>query len=150
MQAQSITITLKFEGATAYTNNVTALVLGNMVSPENGSSWSTAPNGNNPWTWNNDHESGKQSNVNAFGLMANYKYNGTEATALSQLVIDPTNVSEADLEVIAELSTAAIDDDKGNTVLRFKSVTVNGVENATVANIKDWGNGSQPASTFYK
>lgn len=150
MQAQTIKITFKFEGATAYTKNVTDLVLGNMVDPISGVSWSTATDGNNPWTWNNNNESGKNSNVNTFGLMANYKLSQVETTAFSQLVIDPTNVPAADLEVIAELSTAAIGGHEGNTILRFKSVTVNGVENNTVAYVSDWGaNKPQPASTFY-
>lgn len=145
MQAQTIKITLKFEGATAYTENVTALVLGNMIDPVSGVSWSTAPDGNNPWTWHKG-----SGNVNTFGLMANYKLSQIETTAFSQLVINPTNVPTGDLDVVAELSTAAIDGDKGNTVLRFKSVTVNGTENDAVAYVKDWGTDKpQPSSTFY-
>ena len=144
MQAQTITITLKVEGATAYTKDVTALIFGNMVDPTTGQSWSTSPDGDNPYVWNNDG-----SNANKFGLMANYKYNDVEATVLSQLVINPTDVPEGDLTIVAEVSTAYIGD-KGNTVLRFKSATVNGEENSNIASISDWGTDKpQPTSTFY-
>lgn len=147
MTAKTIKITLKSEGASAYTNDVTDLVLGNMVSPQDGSFWSDAPAGNNPWTWDNDGE----GNAHAFGIMGNYKYKGTEETALSKLVIDPTALVEGDgnWDVVAELSTAAIDGDKGNTLLRFKSVTVNGAVIPEAAYVDNWGNGSQPDSTFY-
>jgi hypothetical protein len=149
MQAQTITITFEAAGATAYTKEVTALGAGNMVDPTTGVSWSTSPDGDNPYVWNNNNESGKNSNVNTFGLMANYKHNGVEATVLSQLVINPTDVPEGDITIVAKVSTAYIGD-KGNTVLRFKSATVNGQEINSIASVSDWGSDKpQPASTFY-
>ena len=144
MSAQTITITFKAEGATAYTANVTALACGNMVDPKTGQNWSTTPDGDNPYVWNNDG-----SNANKFGLMANYKYNDVESTALSQLVIDPTQIS-GDVTIVAELCTAAIGGDKGNTVLRFDTATVNGEENTAVASVAVWGSDKeQPHSEFY-
>ncbi|WP_430412752.1 hypothetical protein [Kordia sp.] len=145
MSAQTITITFKATGATAYTANVTALEAGNMVDPKTGQNWSTTPDGQNPYVWNNDG-----SNANKFGLMANYKYNNVEKTAFSQLVIDPTQIS-GNVEIVAELCTAAIGGDKGNTILRFDSATVNGEENTAVASVAVWGSDKpQPHSEFYK
>lgn len=144
MSAQQITIKFKAEGATAYTAKVTGLSAGNMVDPTTGVNWSTTPDGENPYVWSNDGD-----NANKFGLMGNYQYNGVEATAFSQLVIDPTQIS-GDVEVVAELCTAAIDGDKGNTILRFKSATVNGEANEAVASVSDWGTAKpQPSSEFY-
>lgn len=144
MSAQQITITFKAEGATAYTSEVTGLSAGNMVDPVTGQNWSTTPDGDNPYVWNNDG-----SNANKFGLIGNYKYNEVEATAFSQLVIDPTQIS-GNVEVVAELCTAAIEGDKGNTILRFKSATVNGEVNDAVASVADWGSDKpQPKSNFY-
>ncbi|WP_046755498.1 hypothetical protein [Kordia jejudonensis] len=144
MSAQQITITFKAEGATAYTANVTNLSAGNMVDPSSGVSWSTQPDGQNPYVWYNDGQ-----NANKFGLMANYTYNGEVATAFSQLVIDPTKIS-GNVAIEAELCTAAIDGDEGNTILRFKSATVNGEANEAVASVSDWGSDKpQPPSEFY-
>lgn len=142
MAASSITISFKAEGSPSYLDGVTGLGVGNMVDPVTGQFWYQPPS-SNPWTWNNDG-----SNVKTFGLMSNYKYEGVEKTAFSKLVIDPAALS-GDVNIEATLCTCAIDGVTGNPILRFKTVTVNGSENAAVT-IDDWGTEKpQPSCDFY-
>lgn len=143
MAASSITISFKAEGSPSYLNDVSGLVVGNMVDPVTGVFWYQPNPATNPWTWNNDG-----SNVKKFGLMANYKHNQVETTAFAQLIIDPTALS-GDVTVEATLCTCAIDGATGNPVLRFKSATVNGGANDAVS-IGDWGtNKPQPSCDFF-
>lgn len=141
--SNTIIISYQAEGSEAYLEGVSELVIGSMVNPETGA-FEYQPPAENPWTWQNDG-----SNNVAFGLMANYKYNGTETTALSKVVIDPTKLSGTD-DVNVILYTAAVDGDEGNTLLRFKSVIVNGEEDPEAAFINEWGTEKpQPSSEFY-
>ena len=144
MSATSIIIKLKREGSAEYLSHVTGLVFGNMVDPSTGIFWSPAHAGNSPWTWTNTG-----TNDTEFGLMANYKFNGEEKTAFGIVTIDPT-VLTGNCVVKVELCTAAIDGDEHNSILRFKSVTVNGLEDSAAADVKDWGaEKPQPKSAFY-
>lgn len=132
MAASSITIKFEAEGSPSYLANVTDLVVGNMVDPSTGVFWYQPEPATNPWVWNNNGD-----NVKAFGLMANYKYNGTETTAYSKVVIDPTQMS-GDVTVVATLCTCAIDGATGNPILKFKSATIDGAPNPAVF-VDDWG-----------
>jgi hypothetical protein len=140
--ASSIKITFKAEGCIDYTKDVTDLVLGNMVNPTT-HAWEYGPIDMNPWTWNIE-----PNNQNAFALMANYTYKGGAApkTAYSEVVIDPTQMGTGDHEVIVTLETAAILDSKENTILRFKSATLDGQESPLVS-VKVYPDQSE--STFY-
>lgn len=143
MSASSVSISFKAVGSADYLANVTDLVVGNMVDPVTGQYWFD-PAPSNPWVWNNDG-----SNAKAFGLMANYKYNGEEKTAFSKVVIDPTKMAEGDFTVEVTLCTCAIDGKTGNPILRIQSATVNGVENDEQAYVNDWGTDKpQPSCDF--
>jgi hypothetical protein len=140
----SITVTYETEGNPTYLAGVTDLVIGNLVNPATGV-WEFTPNPmSNPWTWSPDGN----NNV-AFGLMGQYNETGTAETALSKVVIDPNQI-EGGSTVVVKLCTAGVDGHDGNTLLRFKSVTVNGKVNPSQAYVDQWGTSkSQPASTFY-
>jgi len=141
MAATSIEIKLVMQGGGDYQEGVSGLVVGNMVDPKTGQFW-FGPCDANPWIWHNDN-----SNVNSFALMANYAYGNVERTAFSQVVIEPQNMAEGHHTVIAILETADIEGSDTNQILRFKSVTLDGSASHDV-NIKEWGNGKQPASNF--
>ncbi|MCC2603776.1 hypothetical protein [Planctobacterium marinum] len=141
MAATSIEIKLVMQGGGDYQEGVSGLVVGNLVDPNTGEYW-YGPCDANPWTWHNEG-----SNVNSFALMANYAYGNNEATAFSQLVIEPQNLSAGNHKVVAVLETADIEGSDTNQILRFKSVTLDGAASHDV-NITEWGNGQQPTSTF--
>jgi hypothetical protein len=124
--ATSITITFKAEGCSTYINQVSGLLVGNMVDPKTQQYW-YGPCLNNPWTWNNDG-----TNCNAFALLGNYFINSTPTTAYSEVVIDPTQMGAGAHEVVVTLYTAAIDDDKSNSILMFRSATLDGKASAAV------------------
>lgn len=141
MAATSIEIKFVMQGGGDYQSGVSGIVVGNMVDPTTGKYW-YGPCGGNPWTWNNDG-----SNANSFALMANYVYANKEATAFSQVVIEPQNMSEGNHTVVAVLETADIEGSDTNQILRFKSVTLDGAASHDV-NVTEWGTGQQPASNF--
>lgn len=141
MAASSIEISFMMQGGDSYQKGVTGLAMGNMVDPTTGASWYQPP-AVNPWSWENE---GK--NIKTFAMMANYQYKGTEATAFSQVVIDPGAISEGAHKVVAVLETAMIGGSDSNEILRFKGVTLDG-EVSDAVSVTDWGNGQQPASVF--
>ena len=138
--ASSLNITFKAEGCETYLNDVTGLTIGNMVDPTTGVYW-YGPIDENPWTWNND-----ETNLKKFGLMCNYSYNGVAKTAYSLVSIDPTVMMSGSHEVVITLQTAAIQDDKENSILKFKSATVDGSNNPSVSMNKYPG---EEDATFY-
>ena len=138
--ASQITITLVTEGCKTYLKDVTSLVVGNMVSPETGKYWA-GPMDKNPWIWTNEG-----TNANAFALMANYKHEDTETTALSEIVIDPTKLKSGIYEVVLTLHTAEIG--PGNFILKAKSATLDGKKDSLGAiKIQEWP--KQPDASFY-
>ncbi|MFT6921909.1 MAG: hypothetical protein ACJA1C_000907 [Crocinitomicaceae bacterium] len=139
--ASSIKIKFQMEGSKPYLQDVSGLTIGNMVDPTTQAYW-YGPIDENPWTWNND-----ETNLKKFALMCNYSYNGTEKTAYSEVVIDPTTMATGAHEVIVTLQTAAILDDKENSILKFKSATVDGKSNDSVYE-QPYPN--QSAATFYE
>ncbi|MEO1260811.1 MAG: hypothetical protein AAFZ15_18575 [Bacteroidota bacterium] len=144
MAASSITILLKAQGNPPYLQQVSSLVVGNMVDPVTGQFWYQPPAAN-PWIWENTG-----TNARSFGLMANYKLDGVEKTAFSKVVIDPTTMAEGEHHVEVTLCTAAVGGSVDNLILRFKDVSVDGVPNGPGATINEWGTDKpQPPSEFY-
>ncbi|TRX35530.1 hypothetical protein FNW52_10850 [Flavobacterium sp. ZT3R18] len=121
--ATTINIAFQATGCQTYLNNVTGLIIGNMVAPCGGGFWYNVSSAT--WTWNNDG-----TNVNAFGLMGNYQFSGEEETAYGMIVIDPTQLAPGTYDVLVTLSTAQIG--PGNNILMFQGATVNGKPSATV------------------
>lgn len=142
--SKSITINFKSAGCSTYLNDVSDLIIGNMVEPGTNNFWSNIPPGGGPasssWTWEDDG-----SNENAFGLMGNYKYQGTETTALSMIVIDPTKFPSGDNTVEVTLYTAEIG--PGNNILKFREALVNGSSQADAAYPDTYP--GEPAASFY-
>lgn len=141
--ATSIQITFSAAGCSTYLDQVTDLIIGNMVAPGTNTNWSRIPpNPNEPtsntWTWVNEGQG-----TQAFGLMGNYKYNGVEATALDMVVIDPGKLEAGNYQVEVVLYTAEIG--PGNNILKFRSATING--NPAAAYLDTWP--GQPSAEFY-
>lgn len=142
--ASQVTVDYLMEGNSEYLSKVSDLVVGNMVDPITGNYWA-GPFNNNPWTWENNG-----SNCKEFALMGNYKYDATEETALSKVVINPAAFGPGAHNVTVVLCTAAVNGDKSNTILRLKSATVDGEPQPTKAFINEWRTSKdQPSSEFY-
>lgn len=142
--ATSITIKFESAGCKTYLKDVSNLIIGNMVQPGTTNFWSKIPPPNgtpasDTWTWVNTG-----TNLTAFGLMGNYQYSGTETTALSMIVIDPTKLPPGNYNVLVTLHTAEIG--TGNNILMFEKATVNGAPNKSVYTTTYPG---QPNATFY-
>lgn len=138
--ASSLNITFKAEGSQDYLKDVTDLTIGNMVDPATQTFW-YGPIDKNPWIWMNDGTNSKK-----FALMCNYNYNGTAKTAYSEVVIDPDTMLGGSHDVVVTLQTAAILDEKSNSILMFKSATVDG-NSSTSVSVQQFPN--QSAATFY-
>lgn len=99
--------------------NVSQVVLGNMVDPEEGGDWSSAPDGKSSWKWKNDGD-----NVKKFAVMVNFKggvpasKTDGENTAIGAIAIDPTQLN-GDVDVKIGLVKCSI----GNGNNQYKVTT---------------------------
>ena len=115
--AQSITFTITSIPAKSGSWTIDSAFIGNMADPNNCTQYYYQPPPATSWTWDN-----QGNNLNAFGIIVNYKKSGGSGdptqTAFGCVTVDPNSMPSSDNTVDITLTACKVDGAANNPGLK--------------------------------
>ncbi|MEM7033201.1 MAG: hypothetical protein AAF629_26850 [Chloroflexota bacterium] len=143
MAIKEIMSTFVFYGDEKYTEHVLDLVPREMVDPVTGEKIKDL-SASNPWIWFDE------GNDQPFGVILTYTYKGKPKTALSKLVIDPSQMADFRHDLAVYLCTAKVEDGEDDILLRVHGALLDDDPNSPAVYVNEWGTERpQPSSEVY-